>query len=143
MQEEETISFVGLKYFDAFGREIANNEVNRKEESISLVKDISPTSVTIEANKAPNWNTSDEKHTKYVGFYFDGDTSHLPDFVSLDEYVTIKNNVINFSENLPFILKRQVIPGKTKVVNHFTNVTSSFYLGGSENEYEAGSVSLF
>ena len=75
-------------------------------------------------NKKPEtWNNPEDSgsqgYSKFIGIYFDGNITHLPDYIiESPAYKKYENNIINLNNEIPRDIIKKIIPFITKVMNH-------------------------
>ena len=116
----KSIIYFGLKCFKEDGTEISREDINRVDEPL-LITSINTDNKSLFLNKKPEkWNNQNdsysETYSKLIGFYFDGNINHVPDY-SL-KYKNYENNLIHFNSEIPKEILDKIIPYQTKVMNH-------------------------
>ena len=124
----KSIIYFGLKCYKEDGTEITREHVNRINEPL-LITSINTDNKSIFVNKNPeNWNNKNDSYSntylKYVGFYFDGNFNHVPDYLAI--YQNYGNNIINLNEEIPKEIAEKIIPYTCKVMNHNNGNGHSF-----------------
>ena len=124
----KSIIYFGLKCFREDGTGIEREDINRLDEDLLIIS-ITNNNKGLLLHKNPEkWNnnsdTFSQTYLKWIGFYFDGNINHLPDY--LIKYNNYKNNLINLNEEIPEEISQKIIPYKSKVVNHNCGNGSSY-----------------
>ncbi len=121
----------GLALYDAKGSLITSAQVLRQGNAVTLKSLRGSTISTKERIKA--WNAANRSgRFKSIGFYFDGNTNKAPDYILIRDtaekstlkqgaYKTLKANSIELNVNLPASVKKQIVLGKTKIMNHYSS----------------------
>ena len=92
-------------------------------------------------NKKPEtWNNPEDSgsqgYSKFIGIYFDGNITHLPDYIiESPVYKKYENNIINLNNEIPKDIIKKIIPFIIKVMNHNS--------GGCLYDYSSTSGCLF
>jgi hypothetical protein len=86
----------------------------------------------ITANGVSGWTQPSHKK---LGFYFDGDTSHLPDYVHIPGYSNVVDGDTNIVVTgfLPIEVLNRIDPGVTVVKNHHDNSTHLYVASAGAN----------
>ena len=116
----KSLIYFGLKCFRENGQGIEREDINRIDEPL-LITSINTDNKSLFIHKKPEkWNNNkdsySETYLKHIGFYFDGNISHLPD--CLLNYNNYDNNLIYLKSELPKDIFEKIIPYKTKIMNH-------------------------
>jgi len=111
--------YFGLKCFKEDGTEISREDINRVDEPI-LITSINTDNKSLFLHKKPEkWNNQNdsysERYSKLIGFYFDGNINHVPDY-SL-KYKNYENNLIHLISEIPKEILDKIIPYQSKVMN--------------------------
>ena len=118
----KSIIYFGLKCFKENGESIEREHINRTKESL-LITSINTDGKSFILNKRPEtWNNSSDNYSnmylKCIGFYFDGNINHLPDYLIYSAYSNFNDNKINLNKDIPKEIIDKIIPYKTIVMNH-------------------------
>ena len=66
-----------------------------------------------------NWKSKDvPKDQRMIGFYYDGNTNHLPDYVHKN-YIEARNDLIELELELPADVRNKIVSGVTVIRNHY------------------------
>ena len=123
--------YFGLHCFREDDSEIRREDINRTNESL-LITSINTDGKTITLNKKPEtWNNSEDSgsqvYRKLIGIYFDGNITHLPDYIiESPAYKKYENNIINLNNEIPRDIIKKIIPFTTKVMNHNSGNGNSY-----------------
>lgn len=113
-----------------FTTHFANRKANASEATIQ-----SFTNSTITTQGLTNldtWYQNYGNHVNSLGFYYDGDVSGYPDYVMYNNaYTTATGDIISLVSPIPGSISSQIIPGLTKVKNHYG---SGWLYGAASNQ---------
>lgn len=112
--------YFGIKCFKEDGTEISREDINRVDEPL-LITSINTDNKSLFLHKKPEkWNnlkdSYSENYSKLIGFYFDGNINHVPDY--LLKYKNYENNLIHLNSEIPKEISDKIIPYQSKVMNH-------------------------
>ncbi len=110
--------YFGLDGYDKFKNPITSNRVLRQGNTVKLASIDGKNITTVEA--ISGWQpVSAGRYVLQVGIYFDGNTGHLPDYVTDHDhpYALASGNRVVLSESLPAFVVAQITP-KTVIKNH-------------------------
>ena len=129
--EEKSILYFGVVCYDENGKEIHSYETNRK--SACTIVDVAENSLKTDIQPTDWFFGACAWHQKHIGFYFDGNTDRLPDFVwtrnkndnSMESgiYSGFEQDNLKLNEKLPDSVLCRIQKGTTKICNHFSNGT--------------------
>ena len=116
--------YFGLQCFRENGTEIKAYDIIRINEPLILTSINSDGKRFSLIKKPENWNNSDEsnnydqKNKKYLGFYFDGNIKHLPDYLmKTPAYKPYIDNNIHLNKEIPKEIIEKIVPYTTIVMN--------------------------
>jgi hypothetical protein len=124
------ILYYGVATFDENKRHITAMDVNRNGSDATITA-YTDTGITV-AETLNGWNQSPTlAYKKSIGFYYDGNTTKLPDYVwlnnganasstetTLGTYSTATGNTIALNVPIPAAVKAKIVLGKTVIKNH-------------------------
>ena len=124
----KSIIYFGLKCFKEDGTEISREDINRVDEPL-LITSINTDNKSLFLHKKPEkWNnlkdSYSEEYSKLIGFYFDGNINHIPDY--LLKYKNYENNLIHLNSEILKEISDKIIPYQSKVMNHNAGNTLSY-----------------
>lgn len=110
----------------------SSNSFRRGDDGI--IQSWDDTSITLN-NSPTGWYTSTSYVSRKMGFYYDGNTNRLPDFIMYSSaygatrgtYDTISESTINLSYPIPAEISSNFIPGVSVVKNHYGGCGSYLY----------------
>ena len=128
--KEKSKIYFGLQCFRGNGSEIKAYDINRVNEPL-IISSINTDYKSFSIIKKPeNWNNSGEDNTydnrnkKYLGFYFDGNTNHLADYIMISPaYKPYTDNKIYLNNEIPKKIIEKIVPYKTVVMNQQDGMT--------------------
>ena len=143
--EEAGNLYLGLAPYEADGTLIKSEEAKR-DGTPGTVQSISDTEIVV-TEDVSDWRQALDYYAchREIGFYLDGDTSHLPDYVisnysdlySYDPtegaYSSTSGNTISLNDAIPDSIASQIVPGTTVVMNQTKGGTYIYAAAGSAN----------
>lgn len=123
--------YLGMRYFTEDGTLIEGYQRTRQGNA-SVIDSWTSSEIVTELATAPSgWRSGTQPAvTRYLGFYYDGVTTKLPDYVIIDEtngvYSAITGTQITLTTSLPTEVSSNLVAGQSVVMNH---------LRGSANAY--------
>lgn len=129
----------GVAPHDANGNFIPDEIANRTGNAVAIdLAATTSTEVKTTTNINSAWSRSNTAKYRGVGFYFDGDTTHLPDYVLFDKDIgaydqsKTSGKTIALNMSIPPEVMSQLTPD-TKVMNHLQNTTYRYAAGSTVN----------
>lgn len=132
--------YLGLDTFDKSMNQITSERVIRLGNA-GTITDVDDSSISVQENLS-GWSTGIAYH-RSLGFYFDGDTSKLPDVVhffytngnSTDPqegaFSAASGNSIQLNTPIPAWVRSQIVPNVTKVMNQAAGGTYLYSASGN------------
>lgn len=124
--------YFGIATYDQDKNEIRDRDVLRAS-TRGVITSFGDSKIVISTAPTDWYGAGSMAYTRSLGFYFDGDTNKLPDYVyyiksdstdpSLGAYRDVTGNQINLNAPLPPEVSARIIPGVTVVMNHYTGST--------------------
>lgn len=121
--------YIGLACYDSQKRLISDDAVNRSGQARVIVE-VGEALIQTDTDIFGWADAKDFAGRRSLGFYFDGNTSHLPDYIlggyedyySRDigqgAYAQIEGKTIQLNSKLPEEILKKIVLGKTVVDNH-------------------------
>ena len=133
----KSLIYFGLKCFRENGQGIERKDINRINEPL-LITSINTDNKSLFIHKKPEkWNNNNDSYSetyrKHIGFYFDGNINHLPDY--LLKYNNYDNNLIYLKSEIPKEISDKIIPYQTKIMNHNEGNSLSYDYSAACGEY--------
>ena len=133
----KSLIYFGLKCFRENGQGIKREDINRINEPL-LITSINTDNKSLFIHKKPEkWNNNNDSYSetyrKHIGFYFDGNINHLPDY--LLKYNNYDNNLIYLKSEIPKEISDKIIPYQTKIMNHNEGNSLSYDYSAACGEY--------
>ena len=135
--KEKSKLYFGIACYDESEKLIPAQEVYRKPSSCTV---LAFTENTLKTDTQPkDWASGAVKGTsKWLGFYFDGDTKRLPDYVWVKDekeqdnanesgiYSVFDEDALKLNMPLPDVVVAKIQKGVTKICNHFKGNTYNY-----------------
>ena len=118
--EQESRVYFGYVCYDEKFNEIKDYHNYRVDNTITVVTDFNEDSLTI--NSINEWKDENNPNQMFIGFYYNGDTSKLPDYVLVNckekLYHVIDGKLIILNK-LPTECLQNIRKNETKIARHF------------------------